>query len=113
MIVFRALNKEDITRIVHLELDKVALRLKDHNIRLTATPAALGSLADQGYDPEMGARPLRRIIQQKVEDQLSDALLSGTFHDGDNIIVDLNAAGDIILLREEAPAEEAAVEPSA
>jgi hypothetical protein len=48
-----------------------------------------------------------------VEDQLSDALLSGTFHDGDNIAVDLNAAGDIILLREEAPAEEAAAEPSA
>jgi ATP-dependent Clp protease ATP-binding subunit ClpC len=113
VIVFRALNKEDITHIVNLELDKVALRLKDHNIRLTATPAALASLADQGYDPEMGARPLRRVIQQKVEDQLSDALLSGTFHDGDNITVDLNAAGDIILLREEAPAEEAAAEPSA
>jgi ATP-dependent Clp protease ATP-binding subunit ClpC len=113
VIVFRALNKEDITRIVNLELDKVALRLKDHNIRLIATPAALGSLADLGYDPEMGARPLRRVIQQKVEDQLSDALLSGTFHDGDHITVDLNAAGDIILLREEAPAEEAAAEPSA
>ena len=113
VIVFRALNKEDITRIVNLELDKVALRLKDHNIRLTATPAALASLAEQGYDPEMGARPLRRVIQQKAEDQLSDALLSGVFHDGDNITVDLNAAGDIILLREEAPAEEAAAEPSA
>jgi ATP-dependent Clp protease ATP-binding subunit ClpC len=114
VIVFRALNKDDITRIVTLELDKVALRLKDHNIRLTASPAALSSLADQGYDPEMGARPLRRIIQQKVEDQLSDALLSGTFHDGDYISVDLNAAGDIILLRDEAPAqEEAAAEPSA
>jgi ATP-dependent Clp protease ATP-binding subunit ClpC len=113
VIVFRALNKEDITRIVNLELDKVALRLKDHNIQLTATPAALASLAEQGYDPEMGARPLRRVIQQKVEDQLSDALLSGVFHDGDQISVDLNAAGDIILLREEAPAEEAAAEPSA
>jgi ATP-dependent Clp protease ATP-binding subunit ClpC len=112
VIVFRALNKEDITKIVTLELDKVALRLKDHNIRLTASPAALASLADQGYDPEMGARPLRRVIQQKVEDQLSDALLSGTFHDGDNIAVDLNAAGDIILLREEAPAEETTAEPS-
>jgi ATP-dependent Clp protease ATP-binding subunit ClpC len=112
VIVFRALNKEDITKIVNLELDKVAIRLKDHNIHLTASAAALASLADQGYDPEMGARPLRRVIQQKVEDQLSDALLSGTFHDGDYIAVDLNAAGDIILLREEAPAEEAAAEPS-
>jgi len=114
VIVFRALNRDDITKIVTLELDKVALRLKDHNIRLSASPAALASLAEQGYDPEMGARPLRRIIQQKVEDQLSDALLSGTFHDGDYISVDLNAAGDIILLRDEAPAqEEAAAEPSA
>ena len=112
VVVFHALNKEDITRIVTLEIDKVATRLKDHNIHLTASPAALGSLADQGYDPEMGARPLRRVIQQKVEDQLSDALLSGVFHDGDYIAVDLNAAGDIILLREEAPAEEAAAEPS-
>jgi ATP-dependent Clp protease ATP-binding subunit ClpC len=113
VIVFRALNREDITKIVTLELDKVALRLKDHNIHLTASPAALASLAEQGYDPEMGARPLRRIIQQKVEDQLSDALLSGTFHDGDHISVDLNAAGDVILLHEEAPAQEAAAEPSA
>ena len=107
------MNKEDIEQIVSLELDKVAERLKEHNLTLTATPAALASLADQGYDPELGARPLRRVIQQKVEDPLSDALLSGTFHDGDNITVDLNAAGDIILLREEAPAEEAAAEPSA
>jgi len=112
VIVFRALNKEDIQKIVTLELDKVALRLKDHSIRLTASPAALASLAEQGYDPEMGARPLRRVIQQKVEDQLSDALLSGNFHDGDQITVDLNAAGAIILLREEAPAQEAAAEPS-
>jgi ATP-dependent Clp protease ATP-binding subunit ClpC len=112
VIVFRALNKDNITHIVTLELDKVATRLKDHNIHLTASPAALASLADQGYDPEMGARPLRRVIQLKVEDQLSDALLSGTFHDGDYIAIDLNAAGDIILLREEAPAEEAAAEPS-
>jgi ATP-dependent Clp protease ATP-binding subunit ClpC len=113
VIVFRALNKENITQIVTLELNKVATRLKDHNIRLTATPAALVSLADQGYDPEMGARPLRRVIQQKVEDQLSDALLSGEFHDGDQITVDLSPDGDIILMREEAPAEEATAEPSA
>jgi ATP-dependent Clp protease ATP-binding subunit ClpC len=113
VIVFRALNKENITQIVTLELNKVATRLKDHNIRLTATPSALVSLADQGYDPEMGARPLRRVIQQKVEDQLSDALLSGEFHDGDQITVDLSPDGDIILMREEAPAEEATAEPSA
>ncbi len=77
VIVFRALNKEDIQKIVSLELDKVAARLTDHEIVLHATPEALNQLASEGYDPEMGARPLRRVIQQKVEDPLSDALLSG------------------------------------
>jgi ATP-dependent Clp protease ATP-binding subunit ClpC len=89
VIVFRSLSKEDIQQIVELELDKVAKRLEEHEINLTATPAALEMLADLGYDPEMGARPLRRVIQQKVEDRLSDALLSGEFEDGDDILVDL------------------------
>ncbi len=89
VIVFRSLSKEDIQQIVQLELDKVAKRLEEHEINLTATPAALEMLADLGYDPEMGARPLRRVIQQKVEDRLSDALLSGEFEDGDDILVDL------------------------
>jgi ATP-dependent Clp protease ATP-binding subunit ClpC len=88
VIVFRALSKENIKEIVRLELDKVADRLKDHDISLVATPEALDRLAELGYDPEMGARPLKRVIQQKVEDVLSDALLSGTFSDGDVITVD-------------------------
>lgn len=88
VIVFRALNREHIRRIVNLELDKVAQRLVDHNIVLTATPAALDQLAEEGYDPDMGARPLRRVIQQKVEDPLSDMLLSGEFRDGDTVIVE-------------------------
>ena len=67
-------------------------------------------LADQGYDPEMGARPLRRVIQQKVEDPLSDALLSGKFNEGDTILVDV-AEEDILLTR--APQEEAKPEPAA
>jgi ATP-dependent Clp protease ATP-binding subunit ClpC len=111
VIVFRSLNREDIQKIVNLELDKVAERLKEHNIRLSASPAALSALATEGYDPEMGARPLRRVIQQKVEDQLSDSLLSGMFNDGDHITVDLNAAGDIILLREETPTQEVEATP--
>jgi ATP-dependent Clp protease ATP-binding subunit ClpC len=109
VIVFRALNKEDIKEIVKLELDKVAERLKDHDISLIATPPALEKLADMGYDPEMGARPLKRVIQQKVEDVLSDALLSGTFADGDAIIVDYRE--DEIVLRRESeqiPAHEGA-----
>ena len=98
VIVFRSLNKEDITLIVELELKKVAHRLEEHTIVLNATQAALELLAEQGYDPDMGARPLRRVIQHKVEDPLSDALLSGEFEDGDTIMVDV-AEGEVVLTR--------------
>ena len=89
VIVFRSLSKEDIEQIVELELAKVGERLEEHEILLKATPEALDLLAGLGYDPEMGARPLKRVIQQKVEDNLSDALLSGEFQDGDTIIVEV------------------------
>ena len=89
VIVFRALSKESIKEIVQLELDKVSLRLEEHAIVINTTPAALELLAEMGYDPEMGARPLRRVIQQNIEDNLSDALLAGEFEDGDTIIVDV------------------------
>jgi len=105
VIVFRALNKEDIQEIVKLELDKVSERLREHDISLIATPIALEKLAEMGYDPEMGARPLKRVIQQKVEDALSDALLSGTFNDGDAIIVDYRE--DEVVLRRETEKEPA------
>ena len=89
VIVFRSLNMEDITKIVELELNKVSYRLAEHNVILKATPEALELLAELGFDPEMGARPLRRVIQQKVEDPLSDALLSGDFEDDETITVDV------------------------
>ncbi|GAB4449533.1 MAG: ATP-dependent Clp protease ATP-binding subunit [Anaerolineales bacterium] len=109
-VIFRALNKEDIQKIVSLELAKVAERLKEHDLTLTATPEALSALAEMGYDAEFGARPLRRVIQQKVEDPLSDKLLSGEFQHGDTILVTLDPDQEIILERtgegekEEAPA---------
>ncbi|HNQ95838.1 MAG TPA: NDP-hexose 4-ketoreductase, partial [Anaerolineales bacterium] len=102
-VIFRALNKEDIQQIVSLELDKVAERLKEHDLILTATPEALASLADLGYDTEFGARPLRRVIQQKVEDPLSDKLLSGEFQHGDSILVTMNPDGEIVLEQQNAP----------
>ncbi len=103
VIVFRSLNKDDIRQIVTLELNKVTGRLSEHEITLTATEAALDLLAAAGYDPEMGARPLRRVIQQKVEDPLSDALLAGEFHSSDSILVDV--AQDEIVLRRTPEAE--------
>jgi ATP-dependent Clp protease ATP-binding subunit ClpC len=107
VIVFRALSREDIHRIVSIELDKVAVRLQENEIKLTASPAALESLAEEGYDPEMGARPLRRVIQLKVEDRLSDAVLAEQFRAGDTVMVDIEPeTGEIILKKqEETPTE--------
>ncbi|HEY3311550.1 MAG TPA: ATP-dependent Clp protease ATP-binding subunit [Anaerolineales bacterium] len=113
VIVFRALTKENIQQIVSLELAKVSERLKDHRVSLTATPAALSLLGEQGWDPDMGARPLRRVIQLKVEDQLSDNLLSGNFVDGDHIRVDVNDEGEVVLTRIDVPEPETTPEPSA
>ncbi|MBN1305729.1 MAG: ATP-dependent Clp protease ATP-binding subunit [Anaerolineales bacterium] len=103
VVVFRSLNKEDIQQIVTLELDKVSTRLKANNITLTATPEALNLLGELGYDPEMGARPLRRIIQRKVEDNLSDRLLAGEFTNGSSIRIDINDDGEITLVKSDAP----------
>ena len=107
-VIFRALNKEDIQKIVSLELDKVSLRLKDHDLVLTANEEALSTLAELGYDAEFGARPLKRVIQQKVEDPLSDKLLSGEFKNGDSILVAVDPDGDLILESEEKTEKEEA-----
>ncbi|MFN2303650.1 MAG: ATP-dependent Clp protease ATP-binding subunit [Anaerolineales bacterium] len=87
--VFRSLNKEDISKIVQLELNKVNDRLEENNIHLRATDSALAFLAQEGYNSDMGARPLRRVIQHMVEDRLSDALLAKTFEDGQNVLIDI------------------------
>lgn len=111
-VIFRSLNKEDIQKIVSLELDKVAERLKEHNLELVASPEALSSLAEQGYDAEFGARPLRRIIQQKVEDPLSDKLLSNEFVNGDSIDIVVNEDAEIVLEKNNASVIDPIVEPS-
>jgi ATP-dependent Clp protease ATP-binding subunit ClpC len=105
-MVFHALNKEQITEIVDLEIEKVSERLKEHEIRLLTSDEARQKLADLGYDPEMGARPLRRVIQSKVEDALSDALLAGKFKSGDVILVDLEEDEIVLRAAEEAPEDE-------
>jgi len=89
IIVFHALSKEQITQIVELELAKLSERLTEHEVTLQPTEAARSMLAEQGFDPEMGARPLRRVIQNMVEDRLSDALLAGDFKSGDHILLDV------------------------
>ncbi|TET82232.1 MAG: ATP-dependent Clp protease ATP-binding subunit, partial [Anaerolineales bacterium] len=99
IIVFHALTKDQITQIVDLELAKVAERLTEYEITLQISEDGRLLLAELGYDPEMGARPLRRLIQNKVEDQLSDALLAGEFKRLDTIMIDAED-GEVVLRRE-------------
>ncbi len=88
-IVFRPLTKDQIAQIVTLELNKVQKRLAEHNITLEVSEEAKQYLAEKGYDPDYGARPLRRVIQSEVEDVLSDGLLSGQFSDNSRILIRL------------------------
>ena len=108
VIVFHALNRDHIRQIATIELGKVAERLKDRQIVLSATDSALEKLAEKGYDPEMGARPLRRVIQIEIEDQLSDDLLANKIKDGDHIWIDVDSEGGFILtdLPEKEPEQE-------
>ncbi len=110
VIVFRSLAPEHIREIVSLELDKVAERLQEHEITLVPSDEALDLLGELGYEREYGARPLKRIIQQKIEDELSDAMLSGEIEDGDTVFIETEMgddAPDIVLRRGEPMAEPA------
>ena len=97
VIVFHALNRDHIRQIATIEIEKVAERLKDRQIILSITDTALEKLAEKGYDPEMGARPLRRVIQVEIEDQLSDDLLAKKIKKGDHIWVDVDSDGGFII----------------
>ncbi|MFN3704785.1 MAG: ATP-dependent Clp protease ATP-binding subunit [Thermoflexales bacterium] len=88
-IVFHPLEKSHIEQIVTLELNKVQKRLEDHNITLVVSDAVKQYLADKGYDPEYGARPLRRVVQNEIEDALSDQMLAGRIQDNTRVLVDL------------------------
>jgi ATP-dependent Clp protease ATP-binding subunit ClpC len=88
VLVFRALTKEDLRLIVDIQVQRLAPRLEEQEIELDVTVAAKDLLASEGYDPDFGARPLRRAITNLLEDPLSEGLLSGRFHPGDVIRVD-------------------------
>ncbi len=90
-IVFRSLTREEINEIVHLQLNEVRARMKEHGLGLEFTAAASTYLGEQGYDPEFGARPLRRVVTNLVEDKLSDFILIGNFEEGGTVVVDYNA----------------------
>ena len=94
IVRFRALTKEDLTEIVDIQLRGLAKRLTDRRLELTVTPAAKTWLAEHGYDPAYGARPLKRLVQRAISDPLALALLEGKYSDGDTVTVDEPAAGE-------------------
>ncbi|WP_203993259.1 ATP-dependent chaperone ClpB [Sphaerisporangium rufum] len=96
VILFDALGSEELSQIVDLQVARLARRLSDRRLTLTVTPAARDWLALTGYDPLYGARPLRRLVQSAIGDKLARGLLSGEIHDGDEVVVDLDAAGDTL-----------------
>ncbi len=89
-VVFHALTKEHILAIVDLMLNQVAKQLTEKSIKMEVTQAAREFLADKGFDPTFGARPLRRVIQNLVEDKLSEELLAGKITSGDTVVVDVD-----------------------
>jgi ATP-dependent Clp protease ATP-binding subunit ClpC len=95
VIVFHELSKEEVVEIVDLMIRRVAEQLESQGLGLELTPAAKSLLADKGYDPTLGARPLRRAIQQFVEDALSERILWKEFRVGETIIVDVED-GEIV-----------------
>jgi len=93
VIVFHQLSAEEISQIVELMIAGVETRLQDRNMAIELTPAAKGLLAERGYDPLLGARPLRRTIQRELEDPLSEKILFGEVKPGEIVVVDVTGEG--------------------
>ena len=87
-IMFLPLNREDITRIVEIQFENVVEMLKENEVKLSATPEAIDWLAQLGYDPQFGARPVKRVIQKRILNELSKQLLGGKISKNSEIIVD-------------------------
>ena len=98
IIVFDALTTEELSQIVDLQVARLQRRLADRRLTLTVTPAAREWLAVTGFDPVYGARPLRRLVQSAIGDQLARELLSGEIADGDTVQVDLDEAADALVV---------------
>jgi len=105
VVVFQALTEDDLSQIVELSVDALQRRLKDRRLTLAVTPDARAWLAERGYDPLFGARPLRRLIQSEIQDRLAMAILGGGVRDGDLVRVDVAADGSALVLTSAGPAD--------
>jgi ATP-dependent Clp protease ATP-binding subunit ClpB len=92
-IVFHPLSKDQLTKIVDVQLNHLRKRLAQRGIKLEITDRAKKLLADEGYDPNYGARPLKRVIQHRLENPIASQILRGEYAEGDTIHVDVDPAG--------------------
>jgi ATP-dependent Clp protease ATP-binding subunit ClpC len=113
LIVFRSLNKENMAKIVTLEVQKVTDRLKKRQLALRLDATAIDFLIEKGWDPQYGARPLRRAVEKNLEDPLAEEILKGTFSDVKTISVSLDAENkDKLLFTPDVDEEEKIEEPA-
>ncbi|NQX30045.1 AAA family ATPase [Microbacteriaceae bacterium VKM Ac-2854] len=94
IVVFSALSRTELGEIVSLYVDRLGRRLAERRLELAVTPSARAWLAERGYDPIYGARPLRRLMQHEIDDKLARALLDGSIRDGDTVLVELADDGE-------------------
>jgi len=92
IVMFRGLTREQLGEIVGIQLRELQGRLAERGITLEVTPGAQHTLAEEGFDPVYGARPLRRTIQRHIQDPLAMRLLQGEFTDGDTVVVDVDGS---------------------
>ncbi|MCU1545282.1 MAG: ATP-dependent chaperone ClpB [Homoserinimonas sp.] len=98
IVIFASLTTEDLAQIVELYIDRLSRRLEERRLELAVTPDARRWLAETGYDPIYGARPLRRLMQKQIDDKLATAILGGVIKDGDTVRVDLDAQSDTLTI---------------
>jgi ATP-dependent Clp protease ATP-binding subunit ClpB len=102
IVIFSVLSKDDLAQIVELYIDRLSRRLQDRRLELAVTPDARAWLAERGFDPIYGARPLRRLMQHEIDDKLATALLGGEIRDGDTVRVDLDSDNDTLTIHKTA-----------
>ncbi len=107
IIVFHQLTKLEIREIVDLMVNQLSSRLQEYGLQISLTDAAKDLLADEGFDPTFGARPLRRAIQRKIEDELSEKMLDGTFKADDKVFIDADNGKLVFTKAEQQPVDKA------
>jgi len=112
IILFRALTKEHLLQIVDIQLKSLKKRLAERNIEIEITEAAKQRLANEGFDPVLGARPLKRVIQREIQNILAMKLLRGEIKDGDRVVIDTGPNGELTFTRQQQPQTTTETEPA-